>query len=317
MKLDALLSKFLPVAASVRAAAPDISTVADDSRAVTPGCLFVARAGTRTDGRRFVADAVARGAVAVLHAGEDPCAGDPAASGVVRVQVPEGTDLARLAGRLADVLEGNPSEWLRLVGITGTNGKTTMAFLVQQFVRAAGSPCGVIGTVVIDDGAVAVPANLTTPGGIETAQALGRMVRNGCTACAMEVSSHALDQGRADALRFRTAIFSNLTGDHLDYHGTMENYAAAKAGLIGFTKSLAREVASRNITVNAVAPGFIDTDMTRALDDTQRATLAAGIPLARLGEPADIAAAVLYLVAPSGAYLTGQTLHVNGGLYMP
>jgi 3-oxoacyl-[acyl-carrier protein] reductase len=95
------------------------------------------------------------------------------------------------------------------------------------------------------------------------------------------------------------------------------NYAAAKAGLIGFTKSLAREVASRNITVNAVAPGFIDTDMTRALDDTQRATLAAGIPLGRLGEPADIAAAVLYLVAPSGAYLTGQTLHVNGGMYMP
>lgn len=95
------------------------------------------------------------------------------------------------------------------------------------------------------------------------------------------------------------------------------NYAAAKAGLIGFSKSLAREVASRNITVNAVAPGFIDTDMTRALDDTQRKTLADGIPLARLGEPADIAAAVLYLAAPSGAYLTGQTLHVNGGLYMP
>lgn len=95
------------------------------------------------------------------------------------------------------------------------------------------------------------------------------------------------------------------------------NYAAAKAGLIGFTKSLAREVASRNITVNAVAPGFIDTDMTRALDDTQRATLAAGIPLGRLGEPADIAAAVLYLVTPSGSYLTGQTLHVNGGMYMP
>lgn len=95
------------------------------------------------------------------------------------------------------------------------------------------------------------------------------------------------------------------------------NYAAAKAGLIGFSKSLAREVASRNITVNAVAPGFIDTDMTRALDETQRKALADGIPLARLGEPADIAAAVLYLVAPSGAYLTGQTLHVNGGLHMP
>ncbi len=95
------------------------------------------------------------------------------------------------------------------------------------------------------------------------------------------------------------------------------NYAAAKAGLIGFTKSLARELASRNITVNAVAPGFIDTDMTRALSDAQREALTAQIPLGRLGSVEDVAAAVLYLVSPSGAYLTGQTLHVNGGMYMP
>jgi 3-oxoacyl-[acyl-carrier protein] reductase len=95
------------------------------------------------------------------------------------------------------------------------------------------------------------------------------------------------------------------------------NYAAAKAGLLGFTKSLAQELASRAITVNAVAPGFIDTDMTRALTEEQRAALLARVPLGRLGTPEDIAAAVLFLASPQAAYITGETLHVNGGMYMP
>jgi 3-oxoacyl-[acyl-carrier protein] reductase len=95
------------------------------------------------------------------------------------------------------------------------------------------------------------------------------------------------------------------------------NYAAAKAGLLGFTKSLAQELASRSITVNAVAPGFIDTDMTRALTDEQRAALLTRVPLGRLGTPEDIAAAVLFLASPQAAYITGETLHVNGGMYMP
>jgi 3-oxoacyl-[acyl-carrier protein] reductase len=95
------------------------------------------------------------------------------------------------------------------------------------------------------------------------------------------------------------------------------NYAAAKAGLLGFTKSLAREVASRGITVNAVAPGFIDTDMTRALSDEQRAGLMGQVPVGRLGSAADIAAAVLFLASRSAGYITGETLHVNGGMYMP
>ena len=94
------------------------------------------------------------------------------------------------------------------------------------------------------------------------------------------------------------------------------NYAAAKAGVIGFTKSLAREVASRGITVNAVAPGFIDTDMTRGLSETQRESLLGQIPMGRLGSPADVAAAVVFLASPAAAYLTGQTLHVNGGMHM-
>jgi 3-oxoacyl-[acyl-carrier protein] reductase len=95
------------------------------------------------------------------------------------------------------------------------------------------------------------------------------------------------------------------------------NYAAAKAGILGFTKSLAREVGSRGITANAIAPGFIDTDMTRALGEAQRSELTAQIPLGRLGQPADIAAAVSFLCSADGAYITGETLHVNGGMYMP
>jgi 3-oxoacyl-[acyl-carrier protein] reductase len=95
------------------------------------------------------------------------------------------------------------------------------------------------------------------------------------------------------------------------------NYAAAKAGIIGFTKSLAREVGSRGITCNAIAPGFIDTDMTRALNEAQHAALNAQIPLGRLGQPADVAAAVAFLASADGAYITGETLHVNGGMYMP
>ena len=102
-----------------------------------------------------------------------------------------------------------------------------------------------------------------------------------------------------------------LTGNH-----GQANYAAAKAGMIGFTKSLAREVGSRGITANVVAPGFIDTDMTRALGEERRGALAAQIPLARLGAPADIAAAVAFLASPEASYITGETLHVNGGMYM-
>jgi 3-oxoacyl-[acyl-carrier protein] reductase len=127
--------------------------------------------------------------------------------------------------------------------------------------------------------------------------------------------SKAVLRGMMKARAGRIISIASVVG--LTGNPGQTNYAAAKAGIIGFTKSLAREIASRHITCNVVAPGFVDTDMTRALSDEQRAQLATQIPLGRLGSPDDIAAAVLYLASPAGAYVTGETLSVNGGMYMP
>jgi len=127
-----------------------------------------------------------------------------------------------------------------------------------------------------------------------------------CRACVR----HMMKERRGRIVNLTSVV--GLTGNP-----GQANYAAAKAGILGFTKSLARELGSRGITVNAVAPGFIDTDMTRALSEEQRAALLRQIPAGRLGTAAEVAAAVLFLVSPQSAYITGETLHVNGGMYMP
>jgi 3-oxoacyl-[acyl-carrier protein] reductase len=127
--------------------------------------------------------------------------------------------------------------------------------------------------------------------------------------------SKAVLRGMMKARKGRIVNITSVVG--VTGNPGQTNYAAAKAGILGFTKSLAREVGSRGITVNCIAPGFIDTDMTRALAEAQRAALTAQIPLGRLGQPAEIAAAVSFLCSADGGYITGETLHVNGGMYMP
>jgi UDP-N-acetylmuramoyl-L-alanyl-D-glutamate--2,6-diaminopimelate ligase len=204
-------------AASVR-----VTGVHHDSRRVGPGDLFVARPGFRADGRRFIADARDRGAVAALIApGID-------AAGLPRLVV---DDVPRALAFAAAAVYGHPTFALEVVGITGTNGKTTTAHLVQAVIDACAYRCGIVGTLGNRYRDLDVPTVHTSPEADELARVAAAMRARGATHLVMEVSSIALAARRADAVRFRAAAFTNLTQDHLDYHGTMEAYAEAKARL--------------------------------------------------------------------------------------
>jgi len=227
LRLDEL-ARELPMQADVEGdAEARVTGVRHDSRAVRPGELFVARKGEKADGARFVADAVARGASAVMAARG---AIEAASAGVPVLFV---DDPAAALAFAASAVYGHPSFALEVVGITGTNGKTTTAHLARAAIDGAhGMPsCGVLGTVGHSFGAWRVAAEHTTPEADEIARTMAEMVARGATHVAMEVSSHALELGRVRAVRFRVAALTNLTQDHLDFHGSMEAYAAAKARL--------------------------------------------------------------------------------------
>lgn len=210
-----------------------ITGLTDDSRAVTKDALFIARPGANGDAMRFVPDAIRDGAAALLlphdvdDAAIDALPGDLA---ILIVKLGVAVD-QRFCGKLAERFYDNPSSKLKLLGVTGTNGKTTTVTITKHLLESAGHKTGLIGTVELDTGAPTgpTPATLTTPGAIQLTQLLAEMVANGCDYCVMEVSSHALHQGRADHVRFAAAAFTNLTQDHLDYHGNMHAYADAKA----------------------------------------------------------------------------------------
>jgi UDP-N-acetylmuramoyl-L-alanyl-D-glutamate--2,6-diaminopimelate ligase len=211
----------------------DVAGVEEDSRRVERGTLFVARAGTKADGRHYVEDAIARGASAVLTEDAELAREVGASGRAVGIVT---SNAARAGALLAHARAGSPARDLVCFGVTGTNGKTTVSSLVYQLVRALrvqgnSLGCGLVGTVAIDDGAGLRTASMTTPPAGELAMGLAKMRGAGYRAMSMEVSSHALHQHRADAIEFGVAAFTNLTGDHLDYHGTMEQYAQAKARL--------------------------------------------------------------------------------------
>ncbi len=206
---------------------PLITSVVEDSREARPGACFVARRGTQADGHAFLERAVAAGASAVVceRAVDLP-------SSVVQLRV---ENARGLAGRLAAVLHGvdelQRRGRLKLVGITGTNGKSTFCYLLRAILREAGKPAAMLGTVQVDLIGRVFEASMTTPPAATLIGYLAEAARAGATHAVMEVSSHALDQGRCDGLKFDVGVFSNLTGDHLDYHRSMQAYLEAKKRL--------------------------------------------------------------------------------------
>jgi UDP-N-acetylmuramoyl-L-alanyl-D-glutamate--2,6-diaminopimelate ligase len=204
-----------------------------DSRRVAPGDVFIALPGAivgkSADGRSFIDDAVARGAAAVIVEAED---WQPREIGVPVLGI---VNLRRVVGQLAARFYALPSEGLVDIGVTGTNGKTSCSQWLAQLLTLAGMRCAVIGTVGSGfPGALQADATLTTPDAITLQQAVKRFAHEGARALAMEVSSIGLDQGRVNGMKFDVALFTNLTRDHLDYHGTMERYEAAKAILFSW-----------------------------------------------------------------------------------
>ena len=200
-----------------------ILSITADSRAVQKNGLFVAVRGTRSDGHAFIAEVCDKGAIAIVCEQLPEQLHDKVCYVVVK-------DSAHALSVLAANFYDNPSEKLQLVGVTGTNGKTTTATLLYTLFTRLGYACGLISTVVNRIAGEEVPSTHTTPDPLQLQQLLSKMVDTGCSYVFMEVSSHAVVQHRVSALRFKGGIFTNITHDHLDYHGTFENYLSAKHG---------------------------------------------------------------------------------------
>jgi UDP-N-acetylmuramoyl-L-alanyl-D-glutamate--2,6-diaminopimelate ligase len=242
--------------------------IAYDSRHVTPGSVFVALRGQKADGVTFAAQAIASGAVAIVA--EQPSSSPSAVPWIVVKD-------ARLAlALLAAELFGNPSHEMRVVGVTGTNGKTTTAFLLHAIFEAGSIPCGLIGTVGYRYGDRVFDSTRTTPEAPDVQSLMRDMVAAGCGSCAMEVSSHALALKRVDGIRFAAGVFTNLTRDHLDFHTNMEDYFSAKRRLFEM--------------LPAGAPALINADDSRAAALAEASALPVTYGVTK---PADVSAGPL------------------------
>lgn len=283
-----------PLQASERQGNLDVAvtSLTDDSRAVKPGSVFVAIQGERVDGHAFVGKAVEAGAAAlVLQKGLNVTAAPSIP--VVRVD-----DSRRVLGVLAGRFYREPASRLCMVGVTGTNGKTTVTYLCKGVLETAGRRVGLIGTVAYQIGDERLPAAHTTPGAVELQALLARMVNAGMNAAVMEVSSHALAMDRTTGCEFDVAIFTNLTQDHLDFHADMDGYFQAKLRLFADLDPAGRKLRPKRAIVN--------------IDDARGARVceASRVPVwtYAIQKPADIRAEDVRL-ALSGTRFTAATPH--------
>lgn len=222
----------------------DARDVTHDSRACEPGSVFVAIRGAKSDAHRFIPQAIERGAIAVIS--ELAALSEPASEGAPAwIQV---EDVRGALPRAAAAVHQHPSRRLKLVGVTGTNGKTTTAHLIDSIIKASEGKSAIFGTISHRVGDEVAAALNTTPEASDIQRMLARAAAAGCKSAVMEVSSHAIELHRADALKFAVAVFTNLTRDHLDFHGNMENYFAAKEKL--FNGALGSEPGASVINVD-------------------------------------------------------------------
>lgn len=246
MKLKKLL-KDIPIQQFKGTKDIDITGVCINSKVVAPGNLFIAKKGRSDDGAVYIPEAIAGGAVAILTDILDPTLN------VVQIIHP---DVAAIEGKIAAEYYQYPSEELFTVAITGTNGKTTTSFMVKHLLDKLDGTCGLIGTIEYIIGMHRYQATRTTPDVSSNQKMLREMVLQGCHSAVMEVTSHALDQGRVDNIEFDVAIFTNLTLDHLDYHGSMDEYCAAKRKLFQGLKNHKKKKhgSPKTAVVNADSP---------------------------------------------------------------
>ena len=277
--LSSLLAGIAPVPQDVL-----LGDLTLDSREVRPGAAFLACRGARRHGLEFAAEVAQRGAAAILWEPDGRAQPPALQSRIVLTQVPQ---LSRHASELADRFFGSPSREVVVAGVTGTNGKTTCAWLLAQALTAVGRPAGYLGTLGSAFAGELVAGEMTTPDAVTVQRQLAAFRARGARQVAMEVSSHGLAQARVQAVRFDTAVFTNLTRDHLDFHGDMASYGAAKASL--FERG---EVRLRVLNV----------------DDAFGATLAARSAFAgRIACSRHVAAAAPYLLARGIEYTSAGT----------